>query len=198
MNINISFGGLFKPFTGGVSGLLSVVEGLLCLPPILSNLLNVATNLAATVKNLIAGVVAGITGLITGIVGEVVGTITGIIKSVLDLEATIKGMITGAISLILGILNQVDIIFKFTIDTQHCNFSAAELHKCVAASISKGISKRDAIDATNDKTGRTMQKLISKATTSLSQPCNIIERHVNKQISMGKKASAQINLSLHL
>lgn len=200
-----SVGGLYSAVNTKVGSLTSVAKGVLCLPSIISGLPgilgNVAKGVLTSLKNqvtgAIIGVVNGITGLITDIIQDAVNQITGIISDtvnkILQQEATILATIRLIEDTLQNIRNQVKAAFDFAKNQENCRFAAAEMFKCLAGSIINDLSKKAMINAKLDISG--IDKLVSKASSKLSKPGNIIEGYTNKISNSVDKATSQINTS---
>jgi len=197
-----SVGGLYSAVNNKVGALTSVAKGALCLPAILSGLPgilgNVAKGVLGSLKNqalgLMGGVAGGLTGLITSIIQDAVDQITGVISNtinkILQLEATILATIGLIEETLANIQNQVKDALNFAKNQENCRFAAAEMFKCLAGSIINDLSKKSLVNA---KFG--VGDLVSKATSKLAKPGNIIEGYTNKISNSVDKATSQINNS---
>jgi len=200
-----SVGGLFSAVSSKVGAITSVAKGIMCLPSILSGLPgllgNTAKGVLGSLKNqatgMMAGIVNGISGMITDIIQDAVNQITGAIANVfntiLQLEATIFATIGLAQALLESIRSQVKEALDFAKSQENCRFAAAEMFKCIAGSMINDLSKKAAINAKFDISG--IDKLVSKASSKLSQPGNVIERYTSKISNSVDKATSQINSS---
>lgn len=200
-----SVGGLYSAVNTKIGSLTSAAKGILCLPSIISGLPGILGNTAkgvlGSLKNqasgLINGIVGGITGLITDIIQDAVDQITGIISDtvnkILQLEATILATIGLIEETLRNIQDQVRDAFNFAKNQENCRFAAAEMFKCLAGSIINDLSKKSILNAKLDISG--IDKLVSKASSKLSKPGNIIEGYTNKISNSVDKATSQINTS---
>lgn len=200
-----SVGGLASAVSNKVGAITSVAKGVMCLPAILTGLPgilgNVAKDVLGSLKNQATGmlkdIVNGITGMITDIIQDAVNQITGAIVStlgaILQLEATILATIGIAQALIEDIKKQAKDALDFAKNQENCRFAAAEMFKCIAGSLLNDLSKKATLNAKFDISG--INKLVSKASSKLSQPGNVIEGYTSKISNSVDKATSQINTS---
>ena len=193
--ISTAASGILTGYSTQYGSIVSVAGGILCLAQLFTpeGLAGLTSGILSGLNAAAGEVIAGLLDFVSTTIANTVAAITGIISTQLAIIGSFIQDIAQTIALIIATVRSLDDIAKATLDylksAANCNFNAAELGRCIAASVVADITRKAAptiIEGTLAFENRAID-----ATTNLLGTDTAINNFVYRSQMFANKAAIQ-------
>lgn len=175
-----------------VDRILSVANGILCIPSVLANADQVLKGIGNALGNAIAETISDISNLVVSYVQNIANNILGVIND------AIRAVFGGLADLfncfsqtVTGLQKAATSIVKRHKSVDDCTVAAAMLANCIFGEVRKKITNDVAVGLQSNRVN--INSVTNEILTDLSKPKSVFTDYVNKQEKYFNRATNQLN-----